>query len=90
MQLLNLTEKKREDAEKGSPVLYVGGRGISHPKGRNCIVRYLLFDFQTQAGILSGVGVWNGVGQDLSELGYVMPFGDFTVTVAETIVLLSS
>lgn len=27
MQLLNLTEKKREDAEKGSPVLYVGGRG---------------------------------------------------------------
>ena len=54
-------------------------------------MRYLLmFDFQTQAGILSGVGVWNGVGQDLSELGYVMPFGDLTVTVAETIVLLSS
>ena len=90
MQLLNLTEKKREDAAKGSPVLYVGGEG-SHQKGRNCIVRYLLmFHFQTQAGILSGVGVWRGVGQDLSELGYAMPFGDFTVTVAETIVLLSS
>ena len=46
-----------------------------------------MFDFQTEAGILS---VWRGFGQDLSELGYVMPFGVFTVTAAETIVPLSS